>query len=483
MVKSKFNFKSLFLIIFIYLFLNFIIYYLGIGFINVNASSLNPRIYSYSFRNYFSSSPSDTVQGSSTYSTFKFNKFENNDIFSYRLFYTFSEDLTDKLTSPSVSFYYNFTSDSVFKTLSDDDLIYFKFIIKITSYYDINIDDYLDWHYILNNYSNSLIGILGEDIYIHSVDLLDYNSYITIDNDSDYAYNQLFLISGYTDIDLISTQSNTFELRFDGVGGQCTGYYCTINHADDEFGFVPYSSKNYIEINNYKFSTDDDILLTLDDYVDFDNLYHYDSSAISFPDNSKKDNFIVSTINNVIKNIGLSIKNFTLKMWYSIKDFFIRLVVPSDDYFKTNYTTLKDLFNEKFSLFIKPLNIFINFIEKFANLLNSDVNNFVINVPDIKIPFFNEPIIKATSYDLSNVLNHEYIYSLWILYLDFVDVFLFVSFLNFSYNKLMSFVGGMTSDSDFYSVDDIETYDKNSGKILSHQERRRTSHQIRRRNY
>ncbi len=146
------------------------------------------------------------------------------------------------------------------------------------------------------------------------------------------------------------------------------------------------------------------------------------------------------------------------------------LVIPDKEYFQNMFSNIKNALEEKLGILVYPMEIFFGILNRFSNLSNTQ--NFVINVPNFTIPGFKTPILKAQSYDLMNVFREPTINYIWTLYLDFVDVFLIVSFLNFSWNRLSSFIGSYApADYDYYSVDDVDTYDNTTGEQLSSRRR------------
>lgn len=246
------------------------------------------------------------------------------------------------------------------------------------------------------------------------------------------------------------------------------------------YGTIPtYNKNSFMEINQLVVSNEE-IIMSLDNFIDTDNEIHYNPDEVTFPtvDNTDDD----SIITRIINQIKDGFMDFTREVWLNIKTLFSKVFIPSSPYFQLKFKELETLFYDRFGIFIAPINIFINFIERFLSLSSANTSNFVINVPEYTIPGFDIPILKATSYNLGNVLNNPTINSIWVLYLDFIDCFLIISFLNFTWNKLSSFFGGLSSDNTYYSVDDVDTYDKTTGELVSSRRRYRTTQQERRRN-
>lgn len=293
--------------------------------------------------------------------------------------------------------------------------------------------------------------------------IYEYDSFTSIDDDGIYTYTEF-----------ITIKHNRMR------------YSCNISY-EYNLGNAYYDNYNIpgyarVDVVDFAFAETKSELQpkSIQEIVDSSEIDYFNPEDLPYQDISNDDD---SFITKLVKDVLLGIKEFGITVWVKIKLLFEKLFVPSSAYFNAKYEEVKILFNQKFGVFVAPINIFIDFIERFSSLSSEDTNNFVINVPEYTIPGFNVPILKASTYNLSNVLNQGNINKLWTLYLDFVDCFLIISFLNLSWNKLTSFFGGMGTDNTYYSVDDVETYDKSTGELLSSRQRIRTTIQKRRRNY
>lgn len=249
------------------------------------------------------------------------------------------------------------------------------------------------------------------------------------------------------------------------------GYYYFFDFTEiPEFGerLIPETSKSFISIYDVKLTYEDYYYSTND--FDLESLDMEQSNQNDFVlnnvDNSKRDNFFIT----FLKTIKEDFENALEKFWENTKIALKSMFVPSEFYMNVFITRAKDQIESQFGVFVYPIKLFIDILNRFLNLSST---NFVINVPDINVPLFDYPIIKATSYDLSEVLNKGSIHNLWILYLDFVDVYMIFAFLNLTWNKFNSFMGGTISENEYLTVEDSETYDNVTGEFKG--SRRRVS--------
>ena len=162
------------------------------------------------------------------------------------------------------------------------------------------------------------------------------------------------------------------------------------------------------------------------------------------------------------KGIWQTIKDLPGKILDMLKGLFI----PGNDYFSNWFNSMKTFFEEKLGFLVTPFDILFSFINNFLDLNDGDA---IINIPNITVPNFeNSIIIKAQAFNWSDLLKSKPAFkTLWNLYLDFVDVFLIVNFLNLSLNTYNRIVGNNDISYDYYTVEDSYSYDVNTGEVLS----------------
>lgn len=395
-----------------------------------------------------------------------------------------------------LSYYRSFKSSDAFDMFATYSDIYVKTILHFRFYYDI----------LNENYFNPFPGIYSTDFHESSSDRSHGGGGVSFSPDTSgdeniYDESKFWKFKFFEDLDIydISYSYTADEIQpYYDIYVYCSKLLNSSNYSDltdtffytfhqptadsstiDQYKKIPALSINYFsyfEIKTLQLS-DEPSNLFISNYYDEDSCLFTDNCDDPFADDEES-----SLIGGLIDDIVEKIKDSFVSAWKSIKSLFSELFIPSSSYFNARYESLKIIFNQKFGIFIAPIDIFINFIERFLTLTSEDTSNFVINVPEYKIPGFDIPILKKQSYNLSEVLNNGSINRLWILYLDFIDCFMIISFLNFSWNKLSSFFGGMSADNTYYSVDDIETYNKETGERIYSNVRFRTTRQVRRKN-
>lgn len=142
------------------------------------------------------------------------------------------------------------------------------------------------------------------------------------------------------------------------------------------------------------------------------------------------------------------------------------LFIPDDDYFTDWFNELKLFFEQKLGFLLTPFEIIIDFINRFLNLEDTDI---IINIPEISVPNFEDfVLIESQTFNWSELLNSkESLSTLWTLYLDFIDVFLILNFLNLCMNVYNRIIGKNDVVYDYYTVEDSYSYDTNTGEVLS----------------
>ena len=240
-------------------------------------------------------------------------------------------------------------------------------------------------------------------------------------------------------------------------------------------GPVPAKSGSYLQMNKMKVTTSRNDFYVLNDYERPDDLEDYEEvEEFSTPKPTG-----IKGILNFLENAVEDFKNNVNLFFNRLKMAFVSLFVPNEDVLKYVYTNVKNETEKQFGFLLTPISLFKDIISRFSNL---SASNMVVNIPDIKVPNFDFVIIKKTSFSFTDLLtNNSTMNKLWILYLDFIDVYLIIGFLNLSWNKLNSFFGGMVSENEYLSVEDVDTYDNTTGAFKGSTHRVSTSRRKRRR--
>lgn len=333
-------------------------------------------------------------------------------------------------------------------------------------YYDIEKENNFSFIRCLND------GVACQS-YISNFEIYDSKIYTSMDDDGVTVYNEFIIIK--------ETYPNTSLMNPKGSFTVSPPPYNWFNYF---YIKSDYDSINYFNNSSFtiidSFITNENILPTsIVDYISTQDIQYFSPDELKYED--EEDNSIFGYIKRIwykILAIGRGILTFpdTIKNIISsgissltllIADKFNELFIPQEGFLDVIYQEVKLLFEQKFGILIFPATVLTNLFNRFGQLANSDVNNFVINVPEFTIPGFDVPIINATSYNLSNVLNHGSIHTLWVLYLDFIDVFMIISVLNLSWNKLNSVIGGQVVDTEYYTSTDLTSYDNLTGNVKS----------------
>lgn len=114
-------------------------------------------------------------------------------------------------------------------------------------------------------------------------------------------------------------------------------------------------------------------------------------------------NFFSSLWDNISDSI-FSITNAVSDWWQSVKDFFHSLFVPDDGFFDNYKQNWEKWAKEHFALFFDVEEIF----DMLFGFFEGDDMEPGIVIPEIKLPFFNNPvIIPQTTFYFSQLLNHH----------------------------------------------------------------------------
>lgn len=240
-------------------------------------------------------------------------------------------------------------------------------------------------------------------------------------------------------------------------------------------GPVPANSGSYLQMSKIKISTDRNDFYILNDYERPGDLADFEEVE-EFPLPKSTG---VKGILDFLENSVEDFKNNVNLFFNRLKMAFVSLFVPNESVLTYVYTNVKNETEKQFGFLLTPISLFKDIISRFSNL---SASNMVVNIPDIKVPNFDFVIIKKTSFSFTDLLtNNSTMNKLWILYLDFIDVYLIIGFLNLSWNKLNSFFGGMISENEYLSVEDVESYDNTTGAFKGSTHRISTSRRKRRR--
>lgn len=375
---------------------------------------------------------------------------------------SFISKINDKFYVFSTKIYFNnessYTRGNLYLTY------HFKY------YYDITDTD--NFHFKDDIYGNS-----SYHFSTSHADIYEEKLYTSIDDKGKYSYDY-FITLNFTPTNMCVLNPNcqndyfyiysyTKNMNTSKVGD----FSIELINAmyTNEGATYPFSIEDYI--NNQSIDYQDPLYQPFQEEVDnsilgyikriWNKIVAIGSGILAFPER----------IFNFIKDkIALGLPSWVSPWFDNIRDAIIDaltyLFIPDSTFIDTKYQTIKTLFEQKFSLLFVPFNALTELYNRFDNLSSINATNFIINIPEFTIPGYDIPLINSTSYDLNNVLSNNTIHTIWILYLDFLDVFLIISFLNLSWNKLNSIIGAQIVETEIFTVTDNSVYDGETGDYL-----------------
>lgn len=146
----------------------------------------------------------------------------------------------------------------------------------------------------------------------------------------------------------------------------------------------------------------------------------------------------VSDIHSFFVNIFDKIGDFFSNFFDRLIKLFSRLIIPDDpDYFKNQWLSNFDLFEEKLGFLFTPFEILEKVLNKYNEL---GEGSGIISIPDIKDPVFNKTLISKTDFNLKEIFSTGEIGKFHDIYLIFVDVIIFVNLCNLGLKKFHSIV-------------------------------------------
>ena len=146
------------------------------------------------------------------------------------------------------------------------------------------------------------------------------------------------------------------------------------------------------------------------------------------------------TNKNIFEKIGeilsylnpFSEKFFAYKLVSLLLDGLKSLFVPSDEFFNTFFTNLKEWFSDRLGFLFYPFELIIDILNKIMNINFSEP---VFEIPDINEPFTNSKLISATSYNLNDLLKNNIFKTVHNIYLLCVDAFIVFGLVNLAKRK------------------------------------------------
>lgn len=327
-------------------------------------------------------------------------------------------------------------------TFNDDDYVYFKAIAYFHSYFDISLIDNFSFNANLatapSDYYNLYFVYNSTDFY---ATIEDYDTYITINSSGEYAYNEVLLFSLKIPYSKIKSYSSL------GVGiasnqkysSQQVVDYCKIH------GSIPTINKNsFMQINQLIIS-DEEIVMSLEDFDDPLDLERYSSDDVLFPEYEEdvQDDSILGWIKRIFNKILDTFKmviSLPLNLIAKLKLALISAFVPSEDFFDLAWDANIKLLEDNLGFLFFPFSIFEKVFNAFLNL---GEGSGIIHIPELKDPFYSQTLVSAQDLNLKQIFSTGAIGTIYDVYLVVVDIIVIVGLISLCFKKFNSiFKGG-----------------------------------------
>ena len=158
-----------------------------------------------------------------------------------------------------------------------------------------------------------------------------------------------------------------------------------------------------------------------------------DEQTEAIKENTETNKGIWETIKDILSYINPFSENFFVyKLIELLVEAIKSLFIPSDDFFSTYFTDLKDWFSDRLGFLFYPFELFIDILNK---ILDVDFSEPVFSIPDINEPFTNKKIISATTFNLNSLLTNSTWNTVHSIYLIIVDAFIVFGLVNLFLKK------------------------------------------------
>ena len=158
-----------------------------------------------------------------------------------------------------------------------------------------------------------------------------------------------------------------------------------------------------------------------------------DEQTNAIKESNETNKGIWETIKDILSYINPFSENFFVyKLIELLLEAIKSLFIPSDDFFSTYFTDLKDWFSDRLGFLFYPFELIIDILNK---ILNIDFENPIFNIPDIHEPFTNKKIISATTFNLNDLLTNNTWKTVHDIYLILLDAFIVFGLVNLFLRK------------------------------------------------
>ena len=109
------------------------------------------------------------------------------------------------------------------------------------------------------------------------------------------------------------------------------------------------------------------------------------------------------------------------------------LFIPSNDFFDTFFTDLKDWFSARFGFLFYPFELIINLLNR---ILSINLSEPEFTIPNIVEPSTGGTLIAARKYNLNSILENSAFKTMHDIYLVIVDAIIVFGLINLTKRKL-----------------------------------------------
>ena len=170
----------------------------------------------------------------------------------------------------------------------------------------------------------------------------------------------------------------------------------------------------------------------IDDKQDITN-DKLDEQTDAIKENTETNKGIWETIKEILNYINPFSENFFV---YKLIDLLIdgikSLFIPSNEFFSTYFTDLKEWFSDRLGFLFYPFELIIDILNK---IINIDFSEPLFTIPDIIEPFSNKKLISATTFNFNDLLENNTFDTIHNIYLVCVDAFIIFSLVNLAKRK------------------------------------------------
>lgn len=147
----------------------------------------------------------------------------------------------------------------------------------------------------------------------------------------------------------------------------------------------------------------------------------------------KTNKGILDTIKEVLSYINPLSENFFA---YKLVDLLLQglknLFIPSDEFFSNFFNDLKNWFSERFGFLMYPFELLIEILNR---ILNINLSEPIIDIPEIVEPVTNTKLINSINFNFNDLLENNVLNTVHNIYLIILDAFIIFGLVNLAKSK------------------------------------------------